>query len=155
MTHGLATLRSFALAAACVLAGCAHDNAAGPQAVEGMQPVGTVDFSKVQAAYIGSVSGGSGTLFFRGGTYPFTVGGAGIGGIGASSVEATGEVFGLRNLADFPGAYVQGRIGFALGSLSAGELWLRNANGVILHLHAKRTGLMLSLGGDAILITMQ
>jgi hypothetical protein len=38
--------------------------------------------------------------------------------------------------------------------MSGGDLWLQNENGVILHLHAKREGLMLSLGGDAIVISM-
>ena len=46
-------------------------------------------------------------------------------------------------------------VGFALGDESAGDLWLQNEAGVILHLKAKRTGLMLTLGGDAILITMK
>ncbi len=148
-------LRRLALATALAFAGCSNQPATGPQTVEGMQPVGTVDFNQVQAAYIGSVSGGTGTLFFRGHSYPFNVGGAGIGGIGASSVEATGDVYGLRNVADFSGAYAQGRYGFAIGNLSGGDLWLKNDKGVILHLHAKRTGLMLSLGGDAVVITMQ
>jgi hypothetical protein len=34
-------------------------------------------------------------------------------------------------------------------------LWLRNNKGVIMHLKAKRTGLMLSLGGDAVMISMR
>jgi hypothetical protein len=133
---------------------CAKNSAAGPQMVEGMLPVGTVDMQQVQAAYIGSVSGGSGTLFFKDGAYPFTVGGAGIGGLGASTIDATGEVYGLANVDQFAGAYGQGRYGFAFGDRSAGDLWMKNENGVILHLKAKRTGLMLSLGGDAVVITM-
>jgi hypothetical protein len=55
----------------------------------------------------------------------------------------------------FPGAYAQGRYGFAIGDRSGGDLWLQNEAGVILHLKAKREGLMLSLGGDAIVISMQ
>jgi hypothetical protein len=31
---------------------------------------------------------------------------------------------------------------------------MQNESGVILHLKAKRTGLILSLGGDAVLITL-
>lgn len=108
----------------------------------------------LHAAFIGSASGGGGTLSFRGRSYPFTIGGAGIGGIGGSSVQAEGEVYGLNDVAQFPGTYAQGRIGFAIGTTSAGQLWLQNNNGVIMHLHASRTGLMLSLGADAILVTM-
>ena len=37
---------------------------------------------------------------------------------------------------------------------SAGVLLLKNSNGVIMHLVAKREGLMLSLGGDAVVIQM-
>jgi hypothetical protein len=35
-----------------------------------------------------------------------------------------------------------------------GKLWLRNANGVVLELAAERTGLALSLGGDAVYINL-
>jgi hypothetical protein len=58
----------------------------------------------------------------------------------------------LNNVADFAGAYVQARYGLAIGTVSAGELWLENSNGVVLHLDAKREGLALSLGADAIMI---
>ena len=35
-----------------------------------------------------------------------------------------------------------------------GELWLQNNGGVTIHLKAKRGGLMLSLGGDAVVIQL-
>jgi len=41
-----------------------------------------------------------------------------------------------------------------LGTVSTGDLWLQNGNGVIMRLVAKRQGLMLSLGGDAVVIQM-
>jgi hypothetical protein len=148
------TCRPLVLAACMAVAACANQSATGPQTVQGMLPVGTVDMEQVQAAYIGSVNGGTGTLYFNGGVYPFTVGGAGIGGIGASTIDAEGDVYGLQNVYQFPGAYAQGRYGFVVGDASGGDLWMKNENGVILHLHAKRTGLMLSLGGDAVVITM-
>jgi len=145
-----------ALAAAVALGGCAGSGSgAGPQTVEGMQPVGTVDMNEVQAAYLGSGSTGNGTLFFGGGSYPFTVNGVGIGGIGLSTINAAGEVYGLKDVQQFPGTYAQGRYGFALASTSAGDLWLQNESGVVLHLKAKREGLMLSLGGDAVAINMK
>ena len=115
---------------------------------------GYVRMTQVQAAYLGSGNAGSGVLRYQGSTYPFNVGGLGVGGIGVSKIEAKGEVYGLKRLRDFPGAYVQGRAGFALGNTSAGDLWLQNGNGVIMHLVAKRQGLMLSLGGDAVVIQM-
>jgi len=54
----------------------------------------------------------------------------------------------------FPATYGQARYGFAIGTSSAGDLWMQNEAGVILHLKAKREGLILSLGGDAVVITM-
>jgi hypothetical protein len=42
---------------------------------------------QVQAAFIGSAGSCSGTLFLRGRSYPSTAGSAGIGGIGASSID--------------------------------------------------------------------
>ena len=113
---------------------------------------GTVVIEQVQIAFIGSGNLGGGTLFVGGNRYPFTIGGLGIGGIGISRMEATGTVYDLRALSDFPGAYVQARYGLAVGQLSAGELWLQNTRGVGLHLQAKRQGLALSLGGDAVFI---
>lgn len=156
MSSPVGFARRFALAAAlALLAGCSGSVKVGPDAVAGLAPDGTVDMQQVQVAYIGSGGGGSGTLFYRGRAYPFTVGGLGIGGIGASSMEAKGEVYKLADIAQFPGAYGQARYGFAFGTKSAGDLWLQNEAGVIMHLHANREGLMLSLGGDAVVISMQ
>jgi hypothetical protein len=137
-----------------LLAGCSGSGA-GPNTVNGMSPDGTLVMHQVQAAYIGSANGGYGTLYYNGAAYPFDIGGLGIGGLGASTINATGEVYGLKTLSQFAGSYVQGRYGFALGTTSRGDLWLKNNDGVVLHLDAKRTGLMLTLGGDVIVITLK
>lgn len=119
------------------------------------RPTATITLKAASAAFIGSGQGGEGTLYFRGKSYPFYVGGLGIGGIGASTIEATGEVYRLKAIGDFPGAYSQVRYGAVAGTASTGEMWLNSPAGVIIHLDAERTGLMLSLGGDAMVITMQ
>ena len=148
-------LFGLAIAAVLPLAACSSSQPIGQQSLNGRPPDGTVDMNQVQAAFIGSGGGGSGTLYYQGQSYPFAVGGLGIGGIGASTIDAKGEVYGLTRVADFPGAYAQGRYGFVFGNTSGGDLWLKNEKGVIMHLAAKRTGLMLSLGGDAVVISMQ
>jgi hypothetical protein len=147
----------FALVSACVLylTGCVGSVALGPEAVKGQTPDGAVEMQEVQAAYIGSGSAGTGVLSFRGRPYPFEVGGVGVGGLGLSTINATGEVYNLRELGQFPGTYGQARYGFAIGTASGGDLWLQNELGVIMHLKAKREGLMLSLGGDAVVISMR
>lgn len=148
-------LLATALLALSALGGCTGSVKVGPEAIAGLTPDGTVDMQEVQVAYLASGGGGNGTLFYQGAVYPFTIGGLGVGGIGASTISAAGEVYKLNSLTQFPGAYIQGRYGFALGNRSGGDLWLQNDAGVILHLKAKREGLMLSLGGDAIAITMK
>jgi hypothetical protein len=123
-------------------------------AEEGLKQSGTLRIEQVQIAWIGSANLGGGELQFGERTYDFTIGGLGIGGFGLSKITAAGEVYNLVDLAQFPGAYVQARYGLAVGSISAGELWLENARGVVLHLQAERKGLALSLGGDAIYIDL-
>jgi hypothetical protein len=106
-------------------------------------------------AFLYSGNLGGGKLHYQGKTYPFTIGGLGIGGIGVSKIEATGQVYNLRDINDFTGAYGQVRAGFAAGQTSSGSLWLENANGVVIELAAKREGLALSLGADAIYIAFK
>lgn len=113
---------------------------------------GTLTIEQVQIAFIGSGNLGGGTLIVGGQKYSFSIGGLGIGGIGVSRMEATGTVYNLKNINDFAGGYVQARYGIAVGSMSTGQLWLQNTKGVVLELKAKRTGLALSLGGDAVYI---
>ncbi len=113
---------ALALVGLLALMGCTASVQLGPQTVAGLTPSGTVDMDQVQVAYIGSAGGGSGTLYYQGAVYPFRIGGLGVGGIGASTISAQGEVYKLDNLANFPGAYGQARYGFAVGNLSGGDL---------------------------------
>jgi hypothetical protein len=113
---------------------------------------GTVEIEQVQVAFIGSGNVGGGTLFYEGRSYRFSIGGLGIGGFGISKLEATGTVYNMKRLNQFPGAYGQARSGYALGNDGTGKLWLENTNGVLLELHAKRTGVALSMGADAVYI---
>ena len=143
------TLRLLSIAAALL------GVAAGPtSADEQLVKSGTVTIEQVQLAWIGSGNLGGGKLEYGGKTYNFTIGGLGIGGFGVSKITATGEVYNLKDIAHFAGAYGQARYGAVAINLSAGELFLENPNGVYLRLKAKREGLALSLGADAIYIDM-
>lgn len=113
---------------------------------------GTVRIEQVQAGFVASGEAGGGTLRFRGKSYPITVGGLGIGSIGASRTVASGTVYGLRNVSDFPGAYVQLKEGWAVGNQGRGNVYLRNDKGVTLRLTTQRQGLQLSFGADGVLI---
>jgi hypothetical protein len=123
-----------------------------PVSAEDLVKAGDVEIDQVQIAFIGSANLGGGTLYYGGKQYAFNIGGLGVGGIGASSIEAVGEVYNMTDPSQFAGAYGQARYGAVVGDTSTGELWLQNSAGVYMHLKAKRSGLMLSLGGDVIYI---
>jgi hypothetical protein len=123
-------------------------------AAQDLVKTGTLQIEQVQVAFIGSGNLGGGALNFAGGSYRFKIGGLGVGGIGISKMTATGNVYNLKDVAYFPGAYLQLRTGVVVGDLSRGKLWLKNSNGVVLELWTERRGLALSLGGDAVYIDL-
>ena len=75
-------------------------------------PSASVNIHQVQIAFIGSGTAGGGTLYYRGRAYPFKLGGLGIGGFGVSRLDASGNVFNLRNPQDINGVYAQVRSGW-------------------------------------------
>jgi hypothetical protein len=142
----------YGLAAALVL--CALSAVATAQSSRPARSSGSVNIHQVQVALIGSGALGGGTLYFHGRSYPFKLGGLGIGGIGISTLDAVGSVYNLRRLEDFNGIYGQARTGWAVGESGKGEMWLQNSNGVYLRLRAKRQGLSLSLGADGMIVRL-
>jgi hypothetical protein len=127
---------------------------AGAQNAPAPRPVARVSIDQTQLAFIGSAAVGGGKLFFHGRTYPFTINGLGIGGIGASKIKATGEVYRLARASDLAGVYGQVRLGWALANQGDGRLWLQNDKGVVLRLRTQRKGLMLAAGADAVRIQL-
>jgi hypothetical protein len=120
------------------------------------EAVARVEIRKWRAGMIGKAAWGSGTLIYQGRRIPFRIGGAGIGGAGVARVRATGEVFGMTDVSQFPGTYGQFRAGVvAPGAQLTGPLWLRNAAGVSMRLTPDRTGLALNIGADGILVQMR
>jgi hypothetical protein len=133
------------------LPGCSNLEKPGPQGIAGMSPVGTVSMTEIIAA---GATGGKGTLNFQGRSYPFKLAGGVTGGGGASSDKASGEVYNLRNVADFKGLYTQSSGGMGLNTSSTSELWLRNKAGVVMHLRGTQSGVTLSLGREEVLVEM-
>ena len=127
---------------------------ASAQASAAPRPVARVSVDQAQFAFIGSAAVGTGKLVFHGRTDPFTINGLGVGGIGASKLSATGEVYQLARVSDLEGIYGQVRLGWALANRGDGRLWLQNDKGVVLRLKTKRQGLMLATGADAVRIQL-
>ena len=83
------------------LVGVAGTMLAAPAVAQQRVKSGTVYIEQVQVAFIGSGNVGSGTLHFHGRSYRFSVGGLGVGGFGISKMEASGDVYDLKELRQF------------------------------------------------------
>lgn len=126
----------------------AQQRTLGPQ-------TGTVKIEQISVAFIASGQLGGGTFTFRGRSYPISVGGLGIGGIGASRVLASGRVYGLKDRTDLAGAYVQLKEGWAVGRAGQGRIWLKNDKGVTISLDTRRQGLEATIGADGVVIAFK
>ncbi len=119
---------------------------------EELEPAGEIELKQYTVAWVGSGTMGGGTLTVDGKEYPFRLAGLGIGGYGASSIDAQGKVYNLPNLEAFPGTYGNARLGMTGGDSGGGKLWLRNPDGVVIELVSEMRGLALAGGVDGILI---
>ena len=136
---------------AFALAGCNTMKTPDAQSIQGLTPSGSVS---VNETFVAGVGEGSGTLFFNGRTYPFKLLGSVIGPGGAERITASGEVYKLANVSDFGGRYTQSSGGVGLSQTGAGQLWLENSAGVIMHLYSQTQGVLLSLGKEEIVIRL-
>ena len=148
-------VHAFSAAALGGLTGLPRQAWSGQCALRAPRPSGRVVIRQTEFALIGSMSSGDGTLYFRRRSYPFLISGLGIGGVGVSTLDASGDVYGLVRLSDMEGSYGQGRAGWALMRLGDGHLWLENQKGVVLRLAAQRKGLMLAAGADLVHIQLR
>lgn len=119
---------------------------------DSLEPSGEIELKQYTVAYMGSGTLGGGTLTVDGETYPFNITGLGIGGIGASSIDAEGVVYNLPNLDAFPGTYGNARLGMTAGDSGSGKLWLKSPTGVVIELESEMRGLALNSGLDGIYI---
>jgi hypothetical protein len=159
MRLGVKLIRSPAIAAILAvlallpLAGCQIPPSGVPTAasIRGLRPSGAVTMTQV----VVSASGvGSGSLNFMGRTYPFTLVGSLIGLGAISTLQASGEVYKLRDVSQFSGSWIQGTGSLAITTKANGELWLENRNGVIMRLTAAQAGLTFSAGRYEIFIQL-
>ena len=119
---------------------------------EELEPAGEIELKQYTVAWVGSGTMGGGTLIMDGKEYPFRLAGLGIGGYGASSIDASGVVYNLPSMEAFAGTYGNARMGMTGGDSGKGKLWLKNEDGVVIKLESKMRGLALGTGVDGILI---
>jgi len=125
-------------------------------AADAKQPVGKVSIEEKQFALLVGGSKGSGSLTFEGREYPFKLTGLSAGiKVGISKMSATGEVYDLKKVSQFPGTYTKLDASIALSG-GLGGLRLKNQNGVIMTLHSRTKGLDLNLGTvTGVTVTME
>jgi hypothetical protein len=95
------------------------------------------------------ISWGSGTLTYQGKDYPITVSGLSVGDVGATKIEASGTIVGLKTLDDFDGNYTSVGVGATVAG-GGDVLAMTNQNGVKVHLVTTTQGLNLSIGGAGV-----
>jgi hypothetical protein len=117
-------------------------------------PDANISFHGGSVAFIGGVNWGSGRMHYQGRRYGLKVSGISLGAIGATSYDATGEVYNLRRLSDVEGAYAAVEASATAGA-GAGELDMKNGKGVEIRVHSTSAGLKLQLGGSGVEIRLQ
>jgi hypothetical protein len=106
---------------------------------------GQVALHIASAGFIFGVSGGSGSLVFRGQRFPLTVGGIRAGAlIGISAADLVGTATRLHSPSDINGIYSAIGAGLSVaGGRTAAQLV--NANGVVLRLRGRQVGFSFSI----------
>ncbi len=129
--------------------------AAFPVAMAADPPVsGTVKMSSKAVAIGVGVSWGDGTLTFGGKPYAFSVDGLSVLDLGVSDITTTGEVFNLKNVADFSGNYVAAEAGIAVAGGPTDTI-MKNENGVVLRLHGTQKGARLTLAAQGVKLKLK
>ena len=148
-TFGKCALLVGALLLGTVALAASHEKAEQ----EAEEPSGTVEIESKELKLILGGSKGRGVLRFQGKEYPFKVGGITVGGVGYTELSATGNVYNLTDVSQFPGKFVQYQAGITLGK-GVGGLAVQNENGVRLNLTSSSEGLGLSIGAGGLEVTM-
>jgi hypothetical protein len=103
---------------------------------------GYVRLTVYKGGWIIGGSGGSGTLTFRGRTYPLTVGGIDYGLVfGGSKTVLEGRVRNIERPSDVAGVYGAAGAGLAVGR-GARAIVLTNQKGAVLELSGRQVGLI-------------
>jgi hypothetical protein len=115
---------------------------------------GTVRINVVKAGFIVGAGGGSGTLTFRGHTYPLSIGGLSLGTLGVSSASLVGTASNLHRASDIAGTY--GAAGAGLAFVGGGQVaTLQNQRGVVLTLRGAQVGFQATLGVGGMTIALR
>jgi hypothetical protein len=153
LTKMTAILFIIAMVFGCASTQSSKSTPAATQSQSGEFPSGSIHFEEWQFMAMLEGDRGHGTLGYNGKTYKIKVTGMGAGGYGVQKISATGEVYRLNDIADFPGSYSELRGGITLGK-GVGGLYVHNDNGVIIRLKTHAEGVALSIGVEGLSIQL-
>jgi hypothetical protein len=128
-------------------------NVAEARARRGEGPDATIQFSSGSVAAGIGFSWGSGTLRYKGKTYPIKVDGLSVGSVGITRANATGNVYHLKKLEDFPGTYTSAAAGAAVGG-GGSVAAMQNQNGVVIKARSTSQGVKLQLSVDGVKMSL-
>ena len=142
---------SILLIALLLLTGCSS-NKEKPDVAN--MPNGSIHIENWNIQAIAKMTVGRGELGFNGQVYAFEIGGVGAGGVGVNKINATGQVYHLEDINDFPGKYFEVE---ATGTLFVGAsaIAMENEKGVVIKLTSSNKGLNLAVGPKGVDITMK
>lgn len=118
-------------------------------AEEAKTPDATIEFSGGSVAAGIGFSWGSGTLSYKGKSYPISVEGLSAGSVGATTVSAHGKVYDLEKIEDFDGNYTAVSAGATVGG-GGGVTRMRNQNGVVVEAVSTTQGVNVSLAASGV-----
>lgn len=113
-------------------------------------PDAQITIDETQFGFIIGGSVGDGVLNMNGKKHFFKIGGLGVGAnIGISKMSASGDVYDLKKIEDFPGNY--GRVGGSVAAgVGMGGMTLRNEKGVTLQLKGTTEGLQFDISASGV-----
>ncbi|MFI5315365.1 MAG: DUF1134 domain-containing protein [Myxococcota bacterium] len=125
------------------------------EAKKAKKPDATIEFKGGSVAAGVGYAWGGGTLTYKGTKYPFTVSGLSAGAsAGATSVTASGKVYGLTKIEDFDGNYMAVGAGATVGG-GGSVVAMKNQNGVSIEGVATTQGFKLSLDTAGVKIAIK
>jgi hypothetical protein len=150
----VAILYVTALVFGCASSKSSKSTATGAESKPAEAPSATIHFEAYEFMAILEGGWGHGTLAYNDKVFKFKVNGLGAGGWGGQKISGTGNVYYLKDIADFPGKYSEAR-GGVTGGKGAGFLYLKNdETGVAIEVKTHAEGLAMSVGVTGVTFQM-
>jgi hypothetical protein len=116
---------------------------------EEKKPDATLRLSGGSVAAGLGISWGGGTLTYKGKDYPVSITGLSVGKVGITKVEASGNVYNLKDLKDFNGNYTAASAGATVAG-GGSAIAMKNQSGVSVTLSATTQGVDITIGGGGV-----